>query len=434
MDKLKLEEALVSWNPWWKGKKDVTFFRTTYVNRIISWLGKGKAISVYGIRKCGKTTIAKQVVYSLLSDGKKAEECCYINFEDERFYGELSNPELIDETYQTFLALKNPSGKVLFILDEIQNVNAWEKWVRRIVEQKENIDLIITGSSAALLSSDLATILTGRAIPIEIRPLNFKEFLNFKGTEVPKITNLKDAYLNLKKHVFQNYLRRYIETGGMPEIVLEESNEKRKELARAYFSDILFRDIVKRYGIKESKLLEEIALYCLANSSGYISFNKLATNLKASINTIKQYVDYLEKAFLIRIVPQFSYSVKGQQHADRIKKVYSIDNGLRNLVSFKFSQDLGKMAENTAFINISSGESKLFTWKEAKEVDLVKYDGKNLEAINVCFGEIKEREYVGLNEFKKKHPKAKLIMLTLDQFGEKEDIKLIPLWLYLLSI
>lgn len=434
MDRLKLEEALVSWNPWWKGKKDETFFRPAYVNRIVSWLGKGKAISLYGIRRCGKTTITKQVVYSLMAKGKKENECCYINFEDERFYGELSSPELIDDAYQAFLALKNPSGRVLLILDEIQNVNAWEKWVRRTIEQNEGIDVIITGSSAALLSSDLATILTGRTIPIEVRPLSFKEFLVFNGVDVPKVTNLKESYLGLKKHIFQNYLRQYIETGGMPKIVLEKSKENRKELARTYFSDILFRDIVKRYDIKESKLLEEIALYCLANSSGYISFNKLANSLRASINTVKQYVDYLERVFLISVVPQFSYSVKSQQHADRIKKVYCMDNGLRNLVSFKFSQDLGKMAENTAFIEISRGRSKMFTWKGTKEIDLVCYDGKNLEAINICFGKIKEREFDGLREFKKKHSKAELILLTLDEFGEKEGVRLIPLWLYLLSI
>jgi len=433
MDMLKLEEVLISWNPWWQGAGDSTIPRKRYAARVTSWLGRGKAISLHGIRKCGKTTIAKQVLYASISKGKKPEECCYVNFEDERFYGELSSPNIIEEVYMAFLALKNPQGRALLILDEIQGVGGWEKWARRVIEQKLDLDLILTGSSADLLSGDLSTAMTGRSIPIEVRPLSFREFLDFKKVPCPRILDAKEAFLKLNKPQFQNLLRQYINYGGMPEIVLEESAEKKRELARAYFSDILFRDIVKRYGVKETKVLEEIALFCLANSSGYISFNKLANKLKASINTVKQYVDYLEKAYLIRIAPQFSYSVKSQQHADRLRKAYAIDNGLRNLISFKFSQDLGKMAENTAFVNTLGGEKRHFSWKGIGEVDIVTYDGKALEALNVCFGEIKEREYAGLREFGKKYPKAKLTLITMDEFGEKEGIKLIPLWLFLLS-
>lgn len=432
MEKFRLEEVLTGWNPWWKGKGQDSITREGYVEEIRSWLGKGKAISIYGIRRCGKTTIAKQVIHKSISSGKKAEECCYVNLEDERIYSETSDPKIIDDIYRTFLSMKNPASRALLVLDEIQNVEGWERWIRRMLEQKEEADFVITGSSAALLSGDLATVLTGRTIPIEVRPLSFREFLAFNGVEAPRISDLKKDRLNLKEHEFQKQLRRYIEIGGMPELVLEPSKEKRRQIAKSYVAGILFRDVVKRYSIKESKVLEEVALYCLSNSSDYISYNKLANSLRASINTVKQYIDYLEKAYLIKIVPQFSYSVKTQQHADRIRKVYCTDNGIRNLVSFRFSQDLGRMAENTAFINISKGE-RMFTWKEHKEVDMVRMSGKRLEAINICFGQVKDREFEGLKEFKKRYKEAKLTLLTMDEFGERDGISMIPLWLYLLS-
>lgn len=227
--------------------------------------------------------------------------------------------------------------------------------------------------------------------------------------------------------MFQDYLYN----GGFPEIVLSGKNELLKE----YFEDILFKDIIIRYEVRDVNTLRKLATYCLTNVSNFISYNSLKNIFKISLDKVKSYLSYLEESFLIFFVQSFSYSLKSQELSP--KKVYCIDNGLRNAVSFKFSKDEGKLLENLIFLDLKRREKEIHYWRNKNEVDFViKNIDDSLTAINISYSDdIEEREINGLKEFKNIFiSKVRdLFLITKDIEQQKNGITFVPIWKWLLK-
>lgn len=325
------------------------------------------AVVVSGVRRCGKSTLLNQVISNLYNEG-----VYYLNFEDERLVD--FNVEDFNNLYEIFLELYG--DKKVFFFDEVQNVPQWEAFVRRM--QGKGCKFFITGSNASLLSKELGTKLTGRNVSVELFPFSFMEFLSFKGFHLSK-----DALsLTSERAAIKKLFAEYLQHGGMPEYLKYQDTT----LLKRIYEDVLYRDIVARYGIKQVKPLRELGLYLLSNIGGTFSYNNLKKILGlGSMNTIKSYADFLENSYLTFLVSKFSYSLK--QQLVSLKKIYSIDNGLVEAVAFQFSKNKGKFLENLVFLELRRKFQEIYYYKTTNnlEVDFLIKSGRNdLKLIQVA--------------------------------------------------
>jgi hypothetical protein len=318
------------------------------------------AVVISGLRRVGKSTLLAQFAHRL-----GEERFYYVNFEDDRFLG--FQAEDANDLYQALVELFGE--RPVFIIDEVQNVIGWEHFVRRFMDQ--GIKFFITGSNASLLSRELGTRLTGRYIPVELFPFSFVEFLHFKGYAIPDLTRLT----TVEKASLQQRLNDYLSLGGIPEPL----KYPELPLLRTLYDDILYRDIATRYRIEEVRALKELAFYLMSNPTSQVSFNKLKEQFRlGSVNTIKNYIEYLENSWLIFTINVYAYSVKRQQIA--AKKIYSIDTGLANAIGFSFSPNTGKLMENAAFLALrrKTHEIYYYTTPAGYEVDFYMPESKQL--------------------------------------------------------
>jgi uncharacterized protein len=309
------------------------------------------AVVISGLRRVGKSTLLAQFAHRFGED-----LFYYVNFEDDRFLG--FQAEDANDLYQSLVELFGE--RKVFIIDEVQNVTGWEHFVRRFMDQ--GIKYFITGSNASLLSRELGTRLTGRYVPVELFPFSFVEFLRFKGYVIPDLTRLK----TVETAHLQQGLNEYLHMGGIPDPL----KYPELPLLRMLYDDILYRDIATRYRIEEVRALKELAFYLMSNPTSQVSFNKLKEQFRlGSVNTIKNYIEYLENSWLIFTMNVYDYSVKRQQIA--AKKVYSIDTGLVNAIGFSFSPNTGKLMENAAFLALrrKTHEIYYYTTSAGYEVD-----------------------------------------------------------------
>jgi len=316
------------------------------------------AVVISGIRRCGKSTLLNQIINNFYKKG-----IYYLNFEDERLVD--FGLDDFNNLYEAFLELRGEQK--VFFFDEIQNVPKWEIFVRRM--QDKGYKFFITGSNASLLSKELGTKLTGRCISIELYPFSFVEFLSFKGFKLPK----NGLSYTAERASLKKYFAEYLKHGGMPEYL----KYRDPTLLKRAYEDILYRDIVARYDIKQVKALRELGLYLLSNIAGTFSYNNLKKILGVgSMNTIKSYADFLENSFLIFLVNRFSYSLKQQFIAH--KKIYCIDNGLAESVAFQFSKNKGKFLENIVFLELKRKSLEIYYYKTSNnlEVDFLTKSGK----------------------------------------------------------
>jgi predicted AAA+ superfamily ATPase len=290
------------------------------------------AVIISGLRRVGKSTLLAQVAHRLGKEG-----FYYINFEDDRFLG--FQAEDANDLYQMLVEIFGE--RKTFIVDEIQNIPGWEHFVRRFMDL--GFKFYISGSNASLLSRELGTRLTGRYVPVELFPFSFREYLQFRGEEVPnfrQMTMLEGARIH-------NALTAYLSGGGIPDAL----KYPELPLLRSLYDDVLYRDIATRYRLEAVAALKELAFFLISNPSGLVSFNKLKEQLRlGSVNTVSSYIDYMENSWLLFTLNVYAYSLKRQQVAP--KKIYWIDTGMVNAVGFHFSPNTGKLLENLVFLTL----------------------------------------------------------------------------------
>jgi len=369
-------------------------------------LGTPFALVLSGVRRCGKSTLLRQLM-------KKIKRPYYFNFEDPRTVDfDVRDFQKLNEVFEEEFGKSN-----YYFFDEIQNVGKWELFVRAMLDKKKYV--VITGSNASLLSKELGTRLTGRHLRCELFPFSFKEFLKFTG---------KKADLSS----FEGYLIK----GGFPEYLKHNKAEILQEL----LNDIIARDIVIRYKLKNLKTVKEMAIYFLTNVGKEFSYNNLKKTFNlGSVNTAISFISYFEDSYLLFTVPRFDYSLKKQLVS--AKKVYSIDNGLSTVNSVSFSGDNGRMLENLVFIHLRKKYNDIFYFKEKNECDfLVKEKEKIARAIQVCFKvdeDNKEREINGIIEAMEKFKLKEGLILTHNQEDElrieNKKITIKPAWKWLIE-
>jgi uncharacterized protein len=340
------------------------------------------AVIISGLRRVGKSTLLAQLAHRLGED-----KLYYVNFEDERFLGFEADDA--NDLYGFLVELFGE--RRIFVVDEIQNVPGWEHFVRRFMEL--GLKFYITGSNASLLSRELGSRLTGRYVPVELFPFSFAEFLRFRGYAIADLTRLT----TVDRAHLQSHLGEYIRLGGIPEPL----KYPELPLGRTLYDDVLYRDIATRYRIEEVRALKELAFYLMSNPAGLVSYNKLKQQLRlGSVNTVKNYIEYLENSWLIFTTNVYDFSVKRQQVAP--KKVYAIDTGLANAVGFAFSPNTGQLLENLVFLALRRRTQEIYynTSPARLEVDFYLPETRQLIQVsqNLAQPATREREVRALTD------------------------------------
>lgn len=429
MEKNKLKELIIEHKQRFLSKKHL--IKRESQTDIEKYIKQKEVVLITGVRRGGKSSLMKLICDDLIARfNVPVNSILYLNFEDERFIDfTVKDFELL---YETFIEIENPRGRKFFFLDEIQNIKGWEKWVNRLYEF-EGVKVFVTGSNASLLSSEISTALTGRNRQIINWPFSFREYLTLKEHSIDE----KSFYRREERIEIKRLFKKYFELGGFPEIL--QINDT--SLLEQYFRDIIYRDVVARYSIRNVREIKELTLLLASNPATIQSYQNIKNLIRVkSLNTVKNYLEALSDVFLFFPADLFDFSIKRQIYNP--SKFYCIDTALSRAISFKFSQNLGHLYENLVFIELKRRNEEVFYWKskKGKEVDFVTKKGLKIDkAIQVCVSlsdkKAREREIQSLmdanQELKPKH----LLILTEDEEGKVDAgtarIKFLPLWKWL---
>ncbi|NGX35943.1 MAG: hypothetical protein K1000chlam1_00779, partial [Candidatus Anoxychlamydiales bacterium] len=340
------------------------------VERKIQFSNIPKMINVaIGMRRSGKTYLIYQKIRELISQGISLDQILFINFEDDRLLPmkqkELS--ELLENFYTLYP--QNHDKKCYFFLDEIQNVDGWPLVIRRFYDSKK-VQIFLTGSSAKLLSKEIATSLRGRSISTEVWPYSFQEYCEAHNIKRPKPPIGKKIIDQFNMH-FNNYFS----IGGFPAIQHLHENERRTIL-QGYINTVIFRDIIERYKITNTVLIKYLIKTLIKNVAQPFAVHKFYNDIKSqgykiSKDTIYQYMEYIEDAFLIFSVPIFSESLRKTQLNP--KRIYVNDNGLVCANRLSISQQLGSLFENQIYLDLRRQNKKVkyYITQDGYEIDFV---------------------------------------------------------------
>ena len=435
MEKEKLKELIIGHKESFLSRGD--FVRREIQDKITDYIPQREILIITGVRRSGKSSLMKLLCDDILRKEDVLESnILYLNFEDERFVPFTLQD--FEPLYETFLELENPCGRIYLFLDEIQNIHGWEKWLNRLYEF-ENVKIFVTGSNATLLSSEISTALTGRNRQIVTWPFSFREFLALKGV----LINAKSLYRRQTKVAIKRAFREYLELGGFPEVLKTGD----PTLLEQYYKDIIYRDVITRYGIKNIKEIKELTLFLAANPGTVQSYKNMQKIIGVrSQNTVKNYLEALNDVYLFLSMDLFDYSLKRQIFNP--SKVYCIDSAMSNSISFKFSRNIGHIYENIVFLELMRRNKEIYYWKSKKsgEVDFVVKQGLNItEAIQVCYSlenvMTRQREIQALIEVKNELKAGHLTVITddeestlpVDSSHGHDKINILPLWKWLLQ-
>lgn len=347
--------------------KNNAIYRKQYMDKLISLKDKNIIKVLTGIRRCGKSTILNQFKNYLIENGIKNENIISINFEDN------NNNNLLDGKilHKYIMEHTDSNTKNYIFLDEIQNVVGFEKCIDSLL-LREYLDIYITGSNSYMLSSELATFLTGRYIQIHVLPLSFQEYLSYYG-ETDELKKYND----------------YITYGGFPYLINMDNNNEKLEYLDSVYNTVLVKDVVSRKKINDILILESLCRFLFDNIGSYISTKKISDTLasygrKNSVHTIEEYLNALVESYILYKVNR--YDIKGKQLLKTQEKYYLSDIGLRTyLLGKSFDKNLGHILENIIFLELKRRGYKIYIGKnDLTEVDFVVETNDELVYIQVA--------------------------------------------------
>ena len=435
MKQTEILEFIYRWNDVNK-IREKNFIKRSELNNALNYIDSHFVQIIKGPRRTGKSTLMKLLILEL---AKKQDEDAFLflNMEDIALESEKKNAQLLERIYRVYRETIYPKGKIFLFIDEIQTVENWERWVETYRESGE-IKCICSGSSSKIASYKGGHLLTGRHIDQLLLPLSFKDFLSSHNYSL----DLKNI-IRLKSNI-KALLNQYLKNGGFPEILLNFNIDYGgAKLLEQYFYDIIYRDIIDRWEIRDIELVKKCAFYALKNVSNRISYRKMqriieSTYGSVSINTITEYFSHLKEAFLIFECQFFSNSEK--QKSIRPKKMYAMDPLLKKTVTQNFTNDYGREIENYCYLElIRQGFTVSYWLDDTTEVDFICERGVERYAVNCTYAnleqpDLKERELKGLAKFQGDLKKRILITDDVEDVitYQNTTITLLPFWKFLL--
>lgn len=401
----------------------------------------GKADVVVGMRRSGKTYFLYQKIQERLAGGTDRGRILYLNFEDERLLP-LAASDLTRIPEAFFRRFPSSREQLCwFFFDEIQNVPGWETFIRRLLDT-EKVALVLTGSSARLLSREIASSLRGRSLSTEILPFSFAESLRHAGVPLPESWPPGARARSLLEH----RLEQYLETGGFPE-VQSIPKELRLRVLQEYIDVVIFRDVVERHGVDNLPALRYLEKRLLASPAGRFSVSKLFNDLKSQglrvgKDTLYEYLAHLEDSFLLFTMPVASSSARVRQVNPR--KCYPVDPALSSAVSFRASGDLGHLLETAVYLELRRRGRRLayVTTRSGYEVDFLAEDFEgSRELVQVCADlespETRQRELRAVEEGIEETSCDRATVVTLREEGTLQvggrPVRIVPAWRWLLE-
>jgi len=374
--------------------------RKEYFEKLIGYKDKKLIKVITGVRRCGKSTLLSMLQEYLMEHGVRKNQIISINFEDYAF-DELKDPKVL---YQYILDRLLPDRMTYLFLDEIQNVNDFQKVVDSFFI-KDKIDIYLTGSNAYMLSGELATLLSGRYVKIEMLPLSFSEYVEAKGQE---------------KSLDENY-QEYIETSSFPYALnLSKDKKQIKEYLTGIYDSILIKDVIARKKISDVMMLESVIRFLMDNIGNQLSTKKISDTMTSSgrninVRTVESYVSAFMESFIVYQAKR--YDIKGKQYLKTLEKYYIVDIGLRNVMLGNPGKDIGHVLENVVYLELIRRGYEVYIGKvDDVEVDFVAVDENGTKYIQVAASVRDEntlaRELRPLQKINDHYPK---IIMTLDQ-------------------
>lgn len=400
-------------------EKGGDFVRRSILDRVLDAFSDNRVLILSGIRRCGKSTLLKQIMQT-------RTRYCYVNFEDERLLMfRAEDFELLNEVLIEVYGIPD-----IYFFDEIQNIDRFEVFVRRLQDNGKKV--LLTGSNASLLSREFGSRLTGRYKLFEVFPFSFAEFLRFRGIRIKK----DSLYIPEERVRLITAFREYTAKGGMPEYL----NNQDIEYIKTLYDNIIYRDIIARYSVRRQRLVRELVGMLASSVSLPFTYNSLkkSLGLKNAI-TVKEYIGYLSGAYLFFELLRFDYSVKKQLNSPR--KIYIIDTAFGILSGFSFSPNTGRLLENIVFIELLRRGSEVYYFSGAGECDFILKRGRKITgAIQVCHelnDDTMDREIGGLLEASAAFGLKEGVILTGDREETRElgDVTIVikPVWKWLLE-
>jgi len=415
---IELLESIKKYNFWNSNTVELGYERINYTDKIAQYIGNKLVKVLIGQRRVGKSYILRQLAARLLQQGVTAENILYINKEYMEF-NTLQSAEDLQALYLEYRKALNPSGKVYLFIDEIQYITQWERFVNSHSQDfAEPCEVFISGSNSDLLSGELATLLSGRYVEFEILPYSFSEYC-----AVEKKNMDKGVYLS------------YLQSGALPELFNLPNDEMKRNYVSSIKDTVMLRDIVKRYKVKDVKLLDDLFVYLINNAANIISVTNIinyfaSKKRKTNYETLSAYISYLENSFLIHRAER--YNIKGKETVSGNCKYYINDLGFHNYLYAGFSYGIGYLLENAVYLELRRAGYQVYvgTIKD-KEVDFVAVQGERRLYLQICFqlvdSQTLEREYSSLKIIDDNFPKY---VISMDEFHlpTNEGIEHITPW------
>lgn len=384
------------------------------------WLETKQVVVISGVRRCGKSYLLRQI------RKRCAESDYYLRFDDDRLINfTIDDFETLDACFAEVYGLQHT-----YFFDEIQNVEGWELYVRRLYNQGAKV--FITGSNAKMLSREMGTHLSGIHLPIELYPFSFAEYLQLREIQVDKA----DFYTTQGTARLVRELKSYMQTGGFPAYLLGEPDEYISSL----YQSIIYKDVLMRNNISNGREVLELMHFLASNVAKRHSYMSLArvVGVKHS-DTIKNYVQCLEETYLLSQLMKYSPSVKSQEGS--IKKMYLIDNAIVKVIGFNPTDNIGPLLENMVFIELKRRGQEVFYHDGAKECDFIVREGIHIVqciqvTVSLADERTRKREVDGLLDAARTYGTTDNLIITLDDDGiqlDNENVKVIPVWKFLLE-
>jgi predicted AAA+ superfamily ATPase len=380
------------------------FTRNTWVEKVRKFRGSGLITVITGIRRCGKSSLMQLCIKDLLESGVPREKIVHMTFE----FMEYDYIRDYRKLYKAIRGKMTKRGKYYIFLDELQQVENWEKAINSL-RTETNADICITGSNAWLLSSEIATLLSGRYVEIHLLPLSFREFIDFG--KFPRNTPKTDIF------------NQYLSLGGFPNIhALPKDAETIYDFLNGIYNTVIIKDILSRHSVKDVKMFGQLIKFLAQNTGNHVSPSNIANYINSSqrnhtvkSTTISSYLDFLEKAYIV--YPSYRYDIKGKELLKTLCKYYIVDTGLRGIV-FGTSGDIGSTIETVVYFELLRRGYKAFTGKQSdREIDFlaVKNDERRYfqVALSLLDETVRKREFAPLISLKDNYEKTALSMDTL---------------------
>lgn len=395
---------------------------------------RNSATVVTGMRRTGKTYVTYQRMRALVESGVPLERIVHVNFDDDRLKGvKLEHLRLVGEVHAEMFP-DAAKERCWYFLDEVQDVEGWELFARRLVDS-HRVQLCLTGSSSKMLSGDIATQMRGRSVDVEVFPLSFSEFLRFNSL----VKSIPAAPFSTRTAgMLRNAMRRYLDEGGFPDVQGDDFRVRVKTL-QGYVDAVLYRDVIERHNVPSVQSLRYTLEYIKHNFAHKISIRAIAGALKSlglsdSREFVADYLDWLEQAYLIYRVPIRTDSLAVRRMNP--DKFYLVDTGLARAVTPKNNAARGWFLENLVFLSLRRGDNRIeyYNTKSGEEVDFLVTDKatKKRRLVQVAWElslpETEQRELSALKIARKEMGIDDCTVVTWDDEREDDGIKILPVW------